>query len=156
MTEQATETMVMRASPQACFDTIIDFEHYAEWAADVKAVKVEARDDEGRGTQVTFRVAAFGRSTTYALAYDYSRAPLGISWRQTQGDVTSRLDGHYVLRPTDEGDTEVLYHLDIELRVPIPGFVKRRAECRIIHTALTDLRERVERQNDSAPPATLG
>jgi ribosome-associated toxin RatA of RatAB toxin-antitoxin module len=150
--EQATETMVMHASPDTCFDTIVDFEHYAEWAADVKSVEVEARDSHGRGTQVSFRVAAFGRSTTYALAYDYSKAPLEVSWCQTDGDLTSRLEGHYVLRPTDEGDTEVIYHLDIELRVPIPGFVKRRAEGRIIHTALTDLRARVERQNYSTPP----
>ncbi|MGH9128539.1 MAG: SRPBCC family protein [Acidimicrobiales bacterium] len=153
MREQATEAMVMHASPEACFDTIVDFERYAEWAADVKAVAVETRDELNRGTHVTFRVAAFGRSTTYALAYDYSKAPLEISWRQTTGDVTSRLEGHYVFQPTDDGDTEVGYHLDVELRVPIPGFVKRRAEGRIIHTALTDLRDRVEGRKAPTPHA---
>ncbi len=146
----------MHASPEACFDTIVDFERYAEWAADVKSVEVGARDEAGRGTQVTFRVAAFGRSTTYALAYDYARAPKEICWTQTNGDVTSRLEGHYVLEPADDGDTEVVYHLDVELRVPIPGFVKRRAEGRIIHTALTDLRDRVEGRKRPDLPAGLG
>ncbi|MGH9070106.1 MAG: SRPBCC family protein [Acidimicrobiales bacterium] len=155
MREQATERMVMHASPQACFDTIVDFERYAEWAADVKSVEVAARDEEGRGTQVTFRVAAFGRSTTYALAYDYSGAPSQVSWVQTNGDVTSRLEGRYVLEAADDGDTEVVYHLDVELKVPIPGFVKRRAEGRIIHTALGDLRERVEGRNVPSPPPRL-
>ncbi|MGH9062498.1 MAG: SRPBCC family protein [Acidimicrobiales bacterium] len=150
MAEQATERMVVRASPAQCFAAVIAFEAYAGWAVDIKSVAVEARDDQGRGTRVTFRAAAFGRSTTYTLEYDYATAPGGLSWVQTEGDVTSRLDGHYVFEPTDEGDTEVTYHLDVELRVPIPGFVKRRAEGRIIHTALGDLKARVEAEAGSA------
>jgi hypothetical protein len=31
-----------------------------------------------------------------------------------------------------------------ELRVPIPGFIKRRAEARIMTTALRNLKARVE------------
>ena len=34
--------------------------------------------------------------------------------------------------------------VEADLVVPIPGFVKRRAETRIIRTALEDLRRRVE------------
>src|SRR3546814_15729042 len=57
-----------------------------------------------------------------------------------------RLDGSYVLTPvTGDGDrTLVTYHLDVEVVVPLPGFVKRRAESKIIHTALRELRDHVE------------
>ncbi|MGH9069485.1 MAG: SRPBCC family protein [Acidimicrobiales bacterium] len=142
--EQATERMVMRASPARCFATVTDFERYAEWATDIKSVEVEERDDQERVRRVTFRAAAFGRSTTYTLSYDYSEAPEELSWVQVAGDLTARLDGRYVFEPAGDGDTEVVYHLDVELQVPIPGFVKRRAEGRIIHTALGDLKARVE------------
>ncbi|HZD65361.1 MAG TPA: hypothetical protein VE152_04610, partial [Acidimicrobiales bacterium] len=101
-------------------------------------------DESGRGTRVRFEVTAFGRTATYTLAYDYARAPEEVSWSQVEGDVTAGLAGRYVFRPSGEDDTEILYHLDVELRVPIPGFVKRRAEGRIIHTALGDLRARIE------------
>ena len=40
--------------------------------------------------------------------------------------------------------TEVTYTLDVELRVPLPGFIKRRAQSRIMHTALEELKARVE------------
>jgi hypothetical protein len=63
---------------------------------------------------------------------------------QTEGDLTSRLDGAYVFEPTVDGDTEVVYRLVVELKVPIPGFVKRRAEGRIMHTALKNLKARAE------------
>lgn len=140
MAEHATEQMVIRATPQRCFDAVVDVERYAEWAADIKDVDVIERDESGRPLTVAFRAAAFGRSVTYTLAYDYSAAPAQLSWVQTDGDLTCRLDGTYVFEVTDHGDTDVRYDLDVELRVPIPGFVKRRAEGRITHTALRELK----------------
>ena len=40
--------------------------------------------------------------------------------------------------------TDVTYHLEVELRVPIPGFIKMRAQSRIMSTALRELKARVE------------
>ena len=144
MAEQASDRLIMRATPEQCLAVVTDFERYPEWAADVKAVTIDDRDDEGRPVEVAFRAAAFGRSTSYTLHYDYTSAPRELAWVQVRGDLTSRLDGRYVFEPTGDGDTEVAYYLSVELRVPIPGFVKRRAEGRIISTALKDLKERVE------------
>lgn len=144
MSEQATERMTVSGSPARCFEVVIDFESYPEWAADIKDVRVLERDAEGRGTRVGFRAAAFGRSTSYTLAYDYSRAPKALSWAQAEGDLTRRLDGSYTFEPAGEAETDVSYVLDVELKLPIPGFVKRRAEGRIIHTALGELKARVE------------
>jgi ribosome-associated toxin RatA of RatAB toxin-antitoxin module len=142
--EQVTERMVIRASPVYCYQVLTDFERYPEWAADIKAVAIEERDDAGRPTQVTFRAAAFGRSTSYTLRYDYSGAPSRLSWEQVKGDVTNRLDGSYDIYPSDEGSADVTYHLVVDLKVPLPVFVKRRAEGRITYTALKELRARVE------------
>lgn len=150
MPDKATEQMVMRAAPERLYETILDFERYPEWAADIKHVEVLDRDAEGRGTTVSWRAAAFGRSTTYTLRYDYSNAPKEVSWVLDHGDITSKLDGTYTFEPAelggdDEPDaTLVTYVLEVELKIPLPGFVKRRAENRIISTALKELRARVE------------
>jgi len=135
--------MIIRASPEQCFDILTDFERYPEWAADIKAVSVASQDGLGRPERVAFRAAAFGRSTSYTLAYDYSNAPKELSWVQVQGDITRRLDGAYTLEPSGE-DTEVVYRLIVELKVPLPGFVKRRAEGRIMGAALKELKARAE------------
>ena len=144
MAEQASERAVMNAPPDKCYEVVADFERYPEWAADIKAVTIEARDDDGRPSEVAFRAAAFGRSTNYTLRFDYGNAPKELSWVQTRGDLTSRLDVTYVFEPTDHGDTEVTYHLTAELRVPIPGFIKMRATSRIMATAMRELKARVE------------
>ena len=99
MADQATEHMTVSASPERCFAVVADIERYPEWAADIKEVVVEERDDEGRPLLVTFRAAAFGRSTSYTLRYDFSEAPRILSWKLTKGDITSKLDGSYVFDP---------------------------------------------------------
>lgn len=143
MTDQATERTHIDAPVSACWDVVTDFDHYADWAADIKSVNVVERDGEGRGVRVTFRAGAFGRSTSYTLAYDYSDAPHRLSWVQSAGDITSRLDGDYQFVDSD-GGTDVTYNLMVELKVPLPGFVKQRAAGRIISTALRELKARVE------------
>ena len=133
----------MEAPPERCYEVVLDFERYPEWVADIKHVEVLARDAHGRGTKVAFRAAAMGRSTSYTLAYDYSAAPREVSWVLEKGDITRRLDGTYVFEPSN-GGTEVTYHLAVELVVPLPGFIKSRAEGRIITNALRELKSRVE------------
>ena len=144
MAELATERMVVAAPAEQCFAVLVDVERYPEWAADIKDVSVVSRDAEGRPLEVTWRAGAFGRSTSYTLRYDYSAAPTKLSWKQIAGDLTSKLDGTYSFERSDNGSTEVTYTLEVELRVPLPGFIKRRAQSRIMHTALEELKARVE------------
>lgn len=143
MTDQATEHTHIAAPLADVWAVLTDYDRYVEWANDIKSVAVEDEDDDGRGSRVTFRAGAFGRSTSYTLAYDYSDAPHRLAWVQAGGDITSRLDGDYRLREAD-GGTDVTYNLVVELKVPLPGFVKQRAAARIIGTALRELKVRVE------------
>ena len=140
----ATERMVVTATPDQCFAVVSDLERYPEWAADIKEVEIKERDEQGRPLLVTFRAAAFGRSTSYTLAYDYADAPHVLAWKLTQGDITTKLDGSYIFDPGVSGGTDVTYHLEAELRVPIPGFIKMRATSRIMATAMRELKARVE------------
>ena len=92
MAESATQTITIAAPPNACFGVATDFEHYPEWANDVKDAKVVSRDDQGRAREVEFRASALGRSTHYTLHYDYSGAPERLSWKLSTGDVMRACD----------------------------------------------------------------
>ena len=151
MAEHTTQRMMIRATPARCFQVVTDFDNYPQWAADIKQVTIEERDAQGRPVRVTFRAAAFGRSTTYTLDYDYSVANR-LAWVQSRGDLTNRLDGAYTFDAVGDGDTEVTYELDVELRVPLPGFIKRRTESRIISIALRELQARVEGARPTPAP----
>jgi uncharacterized protein YndB with AHSA1/START domain len=146
MADQATQRTVIHASPAQVWAVLTDFDGYPTWAHDLKSATVVARDDEGRPRDVAFRAAAMGRSTSYTLRYDYGGAPKVLAWRLLAGDITRKLDGSYELIPVDSDPnaTEVVYHLEVDLVVPLPGFVKRRAEGRIMSAALRHLQQHLE------------
>lgn len=144
MTDEATQAIDIDAPPERCHEIALDFEAYPAWAADIKDVEVLERDDEGRGSTVRFRAAAMGQSIRYTLAYDHSEAPRVLAWKQVGGDMTRKLDGSYVFEPAGDGGTRMTYTLEVDLRVPLLGFIKRRAEHRILSTALRELKARAE------------
>jgi hypothetical protein len=146
VTDHATEHVRINASIEQCFAVLTDFEHYPAWAADIKDAEVHARDEQGRGVDVTWRAAAMGRSARVRLEYDYSEAPAALRWTLVDGDVLRRYDGHYLLSAAEDepGATDVEYQLSVDVVVPLPGFVKRRGEARIMKAALPDLKRYVE------------
>ena len=146
MTDHASQRILIQASPQQCYETVLAGEHYPEWADDIKEAEVLARDDEGRAGDVAFRAAAMGRSTSYTLRYTYGSNPLRISWRLLAGDVMRRMNGEYEFLEVDGKPdlTQVHYHLEVDLLIRLPGFVKRRLEAKIVHTAVDDLKARIE------------
>jgi len=133
MAETATESITIAAPPDKVWAIATDLERYPDWTHDVKDVVITSRDDDGRPHQVEFRTSALGRSTHYTLAYDYSEAPDKLAWTMVKGDIQRSIDGAFKFRQLSDGGTHVQYDLAIELVVPLPGFVKRRAERRILN-----------------------
>src|SRR6478752_6213148 len=142
MADTASQTTRIAAPPDRVWAIAADVEHYPDWAKDVKDVVVRARDGDGRPSEVEFRASALGRSTHYTLAYDYSSAPSTLAWTMVKGDIQRVIEGAYRFRADGTG-TSVDYDLVIELAAPLPGFVKRRAEVRILNT-LRELKSRAE------------
>jgi uncharacterized membrane protein len=143
MAETATEIITIDAPPDAVWAIAIDLERYPEWARDIKAVTIHEADEQGRPSQVEFRTSALGRSTHYTLQYRYSDEPRQLGWSMIRGDIQRSIDGAFTFIPTPDGKTEVRYALAIDLVVPLPGFVKRRAEVRILNT-VRELKVRAE------------
>jgi len=144
VSETVHERIRIDADRDACIAVVLDFEAYPGWARDLKAVTVVERDAEGRAAKVEFRAAGMGKSFTYVLAYDYSGMPERLSWVLDHGDSLRSLDGTYRFEP--DGDaTRVHYDLTVDLTIPLPGLIKRRAAGMITGTALRDLKKAVER-----------
>jgi len=143
MADEAREQIEVAAPPARCFALATAFEAYPEWTSDVKQVTVLERDAAGRGTRVEYHIVGLGRRVRYLLEYDFVDAPRAFSWSLVEGDMLRALDGRYEFVPTDAG-TQIDYTLRVDLAVPMPGLVKRRASGMIMGNALRDLKRAVE------------
>ena len=144
MAEEAHERIHVDASPERCFELATDYEAYPSWAKDVKSATILERDDEQRGKKVEYRAAALGRSVRYVLEYDYGEAPAAFSWKFVEGDMLRRLDGRYGFED-DAGGTRVSYDLAVDVSIPMPGLIKRRAAGLLMGNALKELKKAVEK-----------
>lgn len=144
MGERVSDTTTIRATRQEVLDVVLDLEAYPQWAEGMKAVEVTERDDHGRPVLARFVVDARVAEIDYVLRYDHSGEDL--SWKLERGDVVRQLDGRYIIDEHD-GVCDVEYALEVDVTLPVPGFLKKRAAKVILDTGLRGLRQRVEQQS---------
>ncbi|MFN8078811.1 MAG: SRPBCC family protein [Kineosporiaceae bacterium] len=146
MADRTESSIVVAAAPAEVLDVIADFEAYPEWTGEVRSAEVLSEDDGGWAEQVRFSLDAGAVKDTYTLAYTWDVVEDGsgtVSWTLVQAGMLKAMDGAYRLREVD-GGTEVTYQLSVELRMPMLGMLRRKAEKTIIDTALGALKKRVE------------
>ena len=84
----------------------------------------------------------------YVLDYTWRVGAKGtgtVSWQLVEAEqVLKALDGSYTLSGPPQGPTTVTYQLAVDVRIPMLGLLKRKAEKSIIATALQELKKRAE------------
>jgi len=146
MAERTESSTVIDAAPGAVLDVIADFDSYPEWAGEVKKVSVLTEDGDGWADQVEFTLDAGAIKDTYVLDYDWDVEQDGtgvVSWSLVSARVLKAMNGSYTLTAQGAG-TQVTYRLLVDVRIPMLGMLKRKAEKVIVDTALKELKKRVE------------
>ena len=67
-----------------------------------------------------------------------------MHWILTKGDMLTMMDGSYTLIDNGDESTKVEYRLAVDVKIPMIGLLKRKAEKVIVDTALKGLRKRVD------------
>ncbi|MDP9394915.1 MAG: SRPBCC family protein [Actinomycetota bacterium] len=143
MAEQTESSIAITAPPDAVMAVIADLETYPEWNDEVKTVEVVSRHagPEQRPREVRFVLDAGTIRDDYTLAYEW--APDSVRWSLVEGQMLKAMDGSYTLRVGADG-TEATYRLAVDVKIPMIGLIKRKAEKVIIDRALKGLKKRVE------------
>ena len=124
-------------------DVIADFPAYPQWAAALRSAEVLETGPGGRASRVRFTLDAGVIKDSYTLAYSWD-GDRQVTWRLAEaGAVVTEMTGGYLLSDAGSG-AEVGYELTVDVRIPLPGLLKRKAEKMIIDTALKGLKARAE------------
>ncbi|WP_078862693.1 SRPBCC family protein [Streptomyces sp. NRRL F-5123] len=156
MAEHTRSSITIDAAPAAVMGVIADFDRYPEWTGEVKEAQVLARDAKGRAEQVRLLLDAGAIKDDHTLAYTWVSAD-EVHWSLVKSQMLRTLDGSYALVPLDGGRrTEVTYQLTVDVKIPMLGMIKRKAEKVIIDRALAGLKKRVESGEAGAGEAGAG
>jgi uncharacterized membrane protein len=154
MADRTESSIVIPAPPHEVIDVISDFENYPEWA-DFKSVSVLSENEGGWAQEVEFELEAGIIKDTYVLDYDWQIVESGegeVSWELVRAETLKAMNGSYLLTAVDLAEapegvgTTVVYRLQVDVRMPMLGVMKRKAEKMIVDTALRSLSDRVVEQ----------
>ncbi|MCX4822521.1 SRPBCC family protein [Streptomyces sp. NBC_01142] len=144
MAEHTSSSITIEAAPADVMGVISDFTRYPEWTGEVKEAEVLATDAQGRAEQVRLVLDAGAIKDDHTLAYTWN-GDNEVSWTLVKSQMLRAIDGSYTLAAVGAGDrTEVTYQLTVDVKIPMLGMIKRKAEKVIIDRALAGLKKRVE------------
>ncbi|MFF0541695.1 SRPBCC family protein [Nocardia thailandica] len=113
-----------------------------EWSASYSDARVGARDDAGRPRRVFVTAHFMGNSDQQVLEYVWEENYVG--WEVVDSSRGSKGGGSFELLPGADG-TEVHYHVELSLPLPIPGMLFNRTLRRIHEEAAAELADYVVR-----------
>lgn len=143
MAEQTTSSVTVAASKADIMGVIADFESYPQWAEAVRETEVLETASGGQPVRVRFKLDTGVLKDEYVLGYQWDDDN-AVRWRLVEeGSVLSGMRGAYLLSERADS-TEVTYELAVDVKIPMIGMFKRKAEKVIIDTALRELKKRVE------------
>ncbi|RPE35198.1 SRPBCC family protein [Kitasatospora cineracea] len=142
MAEHTRSSIVIDATPAEVMAVIADFAAYPEWTGEVKEIDVLEAGPDGRAAKVRLLLDAGAIRDEHTLAYTWDGDRV-VSWTLVSSQMLRSLDGSYALAPAGKG-TEVTYQLAVDVKIPMLGMIKRKAEKVIIDRALAGLKKRVE------------
>jgi ribosome-associated toxin RatA of RatAB toxin-antitoxin module len=144
MADQTHSSIVINASPAAIMAVIADLKAYPDWSDGINQVTVLAVfEDDNRPADARFSLVSGAIKDDYELEYDWE-GDTKVSWTLTKGDMLTAMDGVYELADNGDGTTTVDYRLSVDVKIPMIGMIKRKAEKVIVDTALKGLKKRVE------------
>ncbi|HEX5565806.1 MAG TPA: SRPBCC family protein [Streptomyces sp.] len=144
MAEHTRSSIIVEAAPAEVMGVIADFARYPEWTGEVKEAEVLSTDGRGRAERVRLLLDAGAIRDEHTLAYEWIGTD-EVRWSLVRSQMLRTLDGLYRLVPLDGGGrTEVTYQLTVDVKIPMLGMIKRKAEKVIIDRALDGLKKRVE------------
>ncbi|WP_033216809.1 SRPBCC family protein [Kitasatospora phosalacinea] len=142
MAEHTRSSIVIDATPAEVMAVIADFAAYPQWTGEVKEIDVLEAGPDGRAARVRLLLDAGAIRDEHTLAYTWD-GDREVSWTLVSSQMLRALDGSYALAPAGKG-TEVTYQLAVDVKIPMLGMIKRKAEKVIIDRALAGLKKRVE------------
>ncbi len=143
MAEKTAQTIHIEANPSTVMDVIADIGSYPDWVSEYKETEVLETDADGNPKVARLVLDTSVLKDTLVLSYEWPKDRKSVQWSLVSSSLLRSMDGIYRLASKGSG-TDVTYELTVDIAIPMIGLLKRKAERRLIDTALKDLKKRVE------------
>jgi hypothetical protein len=136
-------------APDRILKALLAVERIPDWSPAHRDVRVATRDELHRPRRVYATVTPLNNSDRQVLEYTW--APDHVAWEVVESAAGGGGKGWFDIEETDEG-TEVRYHSEVYLPIPMPGLLLKRTVSRVNHRAMQNLIEYLEEFRSEQQP----
>lgn len=108
---------------QRFWNAIIQYEDYPSFVEGCSGVKVERK---GPGKARCAYTVSMMKEVHYTLDHDEDRSGGKVCWKLVDSDFFKMNTGQWELRDAGGGKTDVRYVIEVEFKIPVPGFILNR------------------------------
>lgn len=144
MADISSNSQQIDAPASEVAEVLVDLEKYPTWSSAIKSVEVLEKDASGRATKATVKIEAGVLKDRATLNYDYSNFPNSIAFSLEEADLMTEMTGKYMISDNGDDTTKVTYELNVQVSMPVPDMMRRKAEMATIDAALAQLKKKLE------------
>jgi hypothetical protein len=142
MRTKTDHRFIVDVDPDQVMEALLAVERIPDWSPSHKDVRVATHDAYGRPQRVYATVSPMGNSDRQVLQYDCTADR--ISWAVVESGGGGGGKGWFELEQSAEG-TEVWYHSEVYLPIPVPGILMKRSMAKVNEEAVQNLIEFIEK-----------
>ena len=140
MAVKDSREVVIEATPAEILDVIADVESTPTWSPQYQKAEVLESYPDGRPKQVKMSIKTVGISDDLVVEYTWTDS--SASWTLLSATALKSQCGEYTLTPAGD-KTKARFDLEVDLIVPLPGFLLKKATKGAMETATEGLRKQV-------------
>lgn len=145
MAVSVRSTTDIEAGIPEIMEVLADVESLVDWSAAHRGIEIREADEDGWPIVVWEKVSQFGVSDEMVVRYEWYEGE--VLWTLVESGAQKLQNAHYTLTDNGDGSTHVVFDLEVDLKIKLPGMVVKKAQKMIADTATTGLRDEVLRRH---------
>lgn len=125
-------------------EVLADVKSLVDWSDAHREVVVREADEDGWPIVVWEKISQWGVSDEMVVRYEWYDGE--VSWSLVESNTQHVQNARYTLTDNGNGSTHVVFDLEVDLKIKLPGMVMKKAQKGIADTATKGLRAEVLRR----------
>ena len=143
----AERTETLNIPMRDLFNVVADFGSYAQFVTGMKRCEVLGETPTG-AKRVVFDIEMMKR-VSYVInaeqSIDDAAGTARVSWVLESSDFLKKNNGTWELKALSPTSTHVVYKLEVDFNVPVPGFILKGLIANSLPTAIREFSERAKK-----------
>ncbi len=122
---QAEFRETLSVEPKKLLEVITGYDSYPEFVDGCRSATM-TRSPQSDLIRVSYQVSVMSQDVTYTLDHRHDLKSGRVDWVLVESNFFKKNTGRWEVRPTAQGKSDVLYTLEVDFKVPVPGFILNR------------------------------